>query len=157
MTQTSLAFRNLDADPRDPVEAWPIEAVRIALTRGSLTDWRRMLQSVIDDPWGPVARTIEYVLSYDRPYGTATLFEQGIARARAHAERDEKEAVATELKELLTTSGLTAREFADRLGTSASRMSTYLSGKVTPSASLMVRARRVASTNQPAAAPAPTN
>ncbi|MFD2862989.1 helix-turn-helix domain-containing protein [Salininema proteolyticum] len=34
-------------------------------------------------------------------------------------------------------------EFAERIGTSASRLSTYISGKVMPSAALMVRIRRV--------------
>ena len=34
-------------------------------------------------------------------------------------------------------------DFALRLGTSRSRLSTYMSGKVTPSAALMLRMRRV--------------
>lgn len=39
-------------------------------------------------------------------------------------------------------SGLTNAEFAALVGTSASRLSTYLSGKVTPSAALLVRIER---------------
>jgi transcriptional regulator with XRE-family HTH domain len=36
------------------------------------------------------------------------------------------------------------QDFAERTGTSRSRLSTYMSGKVMPSAALMVRMRRVA-------------
>jgi transcriptional regulator with XRE-family HTH domain len=43
---------------------------------------------------------------------------------------------------------LSQQDFALRLGTSRPRLSTYLSGKVTPSASLMVRMRRVATQAQ---------
>lgn len=144
MAPSRLAFRNVNSDPSDPVETWPIEAVRITLVRGTLTDWRRILSSVRDDPWGPVARNVEYVLSYDRPYGTAELFERAITRARTDAEQGERAEVAAQLNAAREHSGLTAREFATRMGTSASRMSTYLAGKVTPSASLMVRASRIA-------------
>lgn len=47
---------------------------------------------------------------------------------------------------LVAESGFTAAEFAARLGTSPSRLSTYLSGKVMPSAALLVRAEGVHST-----------
>lgn len=40
-------------------------------------------------------------------------------------------------------SGLSKSEFASRIGTSASRLSTYLSGSVTPSASLLLRMQTV--------------
>ncbi len=36
-------------------------------------------------------------------------------------------------------SGLTNAQFAELIGTSASRLSTYLSGQVTPSAAMLVR------------------
>ena len=39
---------------------------------------------------------------------------------------------------------LDKQDFAERIGTSRSRLSTYMSGKVVPSATLMVRMRRVA-------------
>ncbi|MGH3781990.1 MAG: helix-turn-helix domain-containing protein [Pseudonocardiaceae bacterium] len=52
--------------------------------------------------------------------------------------------LAREVRSLVTSSGLTAAQFAEQLGTSASRLSTYSSGKVSPSAALMVRMRRVA-------------
>jgi transcriptional regulator with XRE-family HTH domain len=41
-------------------------------------------------------------------------------------------------------SGLSRAAFASRIGTSASRLSTYSSGKVIPSATLLLRIRRLA-------------
>jgi hypothetical protein len=144
MPGSRLRFRNIEANPDDPVESWPIEGIHTALSRGTLIDWRRIIDAVRRDPWGQVARDVEYVLSYDRPYGTAEAFERAIANLRSAAERRDKEEVAHRLATTLRQSGLTRRQFADRLGTSTSRLSTYLSGKVTPSAALLVRAERLA-------------
>jgi DNA-binding transcriptional regulator YiaG len=67
-----------------------------------------------------------------------------IERAREEAEKSEREAVANEIDGLVRESGLSRTEFASRIGTSASRLSTYVTGKVTPSAALLVRMRLVA-------------
>ena len=45
--------------------------------------------------------------------------------------------MAAEVTQLLAASGLTRAEFASAIGTSTSRLSTYLNGKVTPSAGLL--------------------
>lgn len=140
-----MRFRNVEVDERAPVETWPSEAIQAALERGSLVAWRRLAAAIQADPWGPVARAVEEVLGYSRPYGVADAMERVVADARALARVAEREAVASELGGLLRASGLRREEFASRLGTSASRLSTYLSGKVLPSAALLVRARRVAS------------
>jgi len=70
--------------------------------------------------------------------------ERVIAAARETAEGEEREAVAAEVEELIRKSGLSRGEFAAVIGTSASRLSTYATGKVTPSAALLVRMRRAA-------------
>ena len=141
---TTLAFRNVDVSPTDPVSAWPLEAIQTALERGGLGDWRRLAATIQADPWGPVARRIEEVLAYSRPYGVAPAFERAIGQSRAAAEAAEREAVAGEVREMVDRAGLSQAEFASRIGTSASRLSTYVSGKVTPSAALLLRMRRVA-------------
>lgn len=147
---TGLAFRNLDASPDDPVETWPFEGIVAAVERGFLPDWRRLARAIAADPWGPVAQSVQEAVSLSHPYGTTELFEAVIARARRDAAEDERQEVAAEVARLLATSGLSRRTFAERIGTSASRLSTYLSGKVTPSASLLVRMRRVAAGQRPA-------
>lgn len=139
-----LRFRNVDADPAAPVEEWPFEGVVAALERGTITDWRRISSSIRRDAWGPVAREVEAALAADRPYGVAELFEGILARARRDADLSEREEAAREVRELVRRSGLAQGELAARAGTSASRMSTYCSGRVTPSLSLYVRMRRVA-------------
>jgi transcriptional regulator with XRE-family HTH domain len=68
--------------------------------------------------------------------------ERVIARAREEAEAAERNAVAAEIDQLIRSSGLSRAEFASRIGTSTSRLSTYVTGKVTPSAALLVRMRR---------------
>lgn len=138
------AFRNVDGSPADPVSGWPQEAIQTALERGNLSEWRRLAAAIRAEPWGPVARRVEEVLTYSRPYGVAPVFERVIRQSREAAEAAEREAVAAEIRGLVAKSGLSQAEFASRLGTSASRLSTYASGKVTPSAALLLRMRRVA-------------
>lgn len=141
---TDLVFRNVDASPDDPVAEWPIEGIQAALERGSLIYWRRLAGAIQAEPWGRVARRVEKVLAYSRPYGVANLMERVIADAREAAEANERRAVAAEISCLVAESGLSQADFASQIGTSASRLSTYVNGKVTPSASLLVRMRGVA-------------
>jgi DNA-binding transcriptional regulator YiaG len=136
---TEFAFRNVDVSPESPVEEWPLEAIQTALERGSLPEWRRLAAAIRNQPWGGVARNVEEVLGYSRPYGVAAAMKRVIERARRDAETAERTAVADEVKRLIEASGLSRREFASRIGTSVSRLSTYATGKVVPSAALLVR------------------
>lgn len=138
----SLRFRNVDADVSDPVESWPTEALQTALERGGLAIRRRIASAIRREPWGAVARTVEEILSHSRPYGVAELFDIVIAQARADAEQRAVEEVAARIRELAARSSIA--ELARRTGTSRSRMSTYASGKVTPSAAMMLRIERAA-------------
>jgi DNA-binding transcriptional regulator YiaG len=141
---TALTFRNVDASPKDPVAEWPLEAIQTALERGGLSHWTRLASAIRAQPWGQVARRVEEVLTYSRPYGVTEAMERVISRAREEAEADERKAVAAEVNRLVRESGLSRTEFSSRIGTSASRLSTYATGKVTPSAALMVRMRNLA-------------
>jgi hypothetical protein len=143
MAGPDLLFRNVDASADDPVETWPSEALATALERGSLTHWRRIRRAIDRDPWGPLARGVEQIVAGGQPYGVGPGMQRAIASARTRWAVEEKRAVAAELVGLVAASGLTAAQFAERLGTSASRMSTYLSGRVMPGAALLVRARRI--------------
>lgn len=140
----ALAFRNLTITPDDPVTRWPTEAVHIALERGDLADWHRIVAELKRDPWGRTARQVEEVLSYARPYGIAEAMEAVLDRIRADVESGEREQVATEVRRAIARSGLSRAEFASRIATSTSRLSTYATGKVTPSATLMLRIQRLA-------------
>jgi DNA-binding transcriptional regulator YiaG len=76
--------------------------------------------------------------------GSPELLEGVVSRARKLAADSEREDVASEVRELGGRSGLSKQDFAERISTSRTRLSTYMSGKVVPSAALMVRMRRVA-------------
>lgn len=138
---TELTFRNVEADPAGPVDQWPTEAILTALERGGLTDWQKVAAEIRRHPWGEVARKVEEVLSHTRPYGVAELMEQCISDARDHVIDDERDAVAAEVRSLIAASGMTRAEFASRIGTSASRLSTYSTGRVVPTATMMLRMR----------------
>jgi DNA-binding transcriptional regulator YiaG len=140
---SALKFRNITASVNDPVETWPFEGILTAVERGTLPDWRRLSAAVRADPWGPVAQQILEAVEISRPYGTSDLLTTVIERARQDAADAERDEVAGEVRDLVNRSGLSRQDFAVRLGTSRPRLSTYMSGKVTPSASLMVRMRHV--------------
>jgi DNA-binding transcriptional regulator YiaG len=142
---SGLKFRNVNVSPDDPVEAWPFEGILAAVERGTLPDWRRLATAIREDPWGPVAQQVLEAVELSRPYGTTQLLEGVVDRARQLAADCERIEVATEVKSLVGESGLSQQDFAERIGTSRSRLSTYMSGKVVPAASLLVRMRRVAS------------
>ena len=147
---SALKFRNITASVNDPVETWPFEGILTAVERGTLPDWRRLADAIRADPWGPVAQQVLEAVELSRPYGTTELLTAVIEGARQDADHEERQQVAGEIRDLLSRSGLSQQEFALRLGTSRPRLSTYLSGKVTPSASLMLRMRRVAGLAQAA-------
>lgn len=141
---SALKFRNITASVDDPVGTWPFEGILAAVERGTLPDWRRLATAIRADPWGPVARQVLEAVGLSRPYGTSQLLTSVIDRARQEAADAEREQVAHEVRDLVARSGLSRQDFALRLGTSRPRLSTYMSGKVTPSAALMLRIRRVA-------------
>lgn len=150
----TLSFRNVDADPADRVETWPDEAIRIALERGGLGEWRQLASAIEADPWGPVARCIEAEVELDPPYGAGPLMAAVVARAREDAARRERSEVVAEIARLLAACGLSQAEFAARIGTSAPRLSTYLRGHVVPAATLLVRMRSAAAAASRSAPPA---
>lgn len=80
----------------------------------------------------------------------SALFRRRVARARDERAAAEREEVASLVREYAERSGLPREEFARRLGTSRTRLSTYCSGRVTPSAALLLRMSRVAAMSQDA-------
>lgn len=156
----TVSFRNVDVPPGTPVSRWPYEAVVTVIERGLLGDWALLTREIRQDPWGPVSRQVTDYLAYEQPSGVASLLERSIVAARAAAHTSERTEVAREVDGLVRRSGLTTAAFAERIGTSAPRLSTYRSGKVTPSAALLVRMRRLVarltgSPAEPAAGPDP--
>ncbi len=142
----TVTFRNVDAEPGDEVHTWPYEALVTVIDRGLVQDWQPVFAEIRRSPWGVVARRVERYLSYREPDRVGTLFRLAIDHARHRTERADKNEVAARVRAAVTRSGLPAGEFATLIGTSASRLSTYMNGTVTPSAALLVRIERLTQT-----------
>lgn len=128
----ALAFRNLKVTPADPVETWGVVGIQTALERGTLQDWHRIAMAA-KDPESEVAQEFEAAAKIsDRPAATWWV-RRKLEILRASPEKK----VTLKLKRYVIESGLTQSQFAELLGTSGSRLSTYLSGKVAPSAVIM--------------------
>lgn len=140
----SVRFRNVDASPTDDVRTWPYEVLVSVIDRGLVSDWRPIFAELRRAPWGKVARRVEHYLSYRRPDGASALFALAIERARADSEEADRAEVAARIRSAVTASGLSDAMFARLVGTSPSRLSTYLSGKVAPSSAMLVRIERMA-------------
>ncbi|HWJ08074.1 MAG TPA: helix-turn-helix transcriptional regulator, partial [Nocardioides sp.] len=63
---------------------------------------------------------------------------------RSEVEDRDRQSVAAEIRRLIASTNCTQGQFARRVGTSASRISTYATGAVTPGASMFLRIRRTA-------------
>ena len=142
----TVTFRNVDASPTDDVRTWPYEAIVIVLERGLVADWQPLIDEVRVRPHGDVARALESYVSYTEPSGITRLCELVIASARTDLDARDRREVADRVQRAIALSGVSAREFAATLGTSASRLSTYANGKVVPSAALLMRMEREAAT-----------
>lgn len=130
-----LRFRNIDADPTDPVELWGVEGMLTALERGTIEHWRRMTEAA-RFPRSRAAEELEEALELaDRPLAVWWVRERLRQLRQTPAE-----VVAERIRLRLMESGMSRADFASSIGTSPSRLSTYLSAKVTPSAAVLVRA-----------------
>jgi len=146
----TLRFRNVDASPTDDVRTWPYEALVTAIERGLVADWQPIFSEIRRAPWGDLARQVErYARHQSDDDAAAHLFALAVDRARARAEADDRADVAARIRDAIGRSGLTGVRFAELVGTSASRLSTYASGKVTPSAAMLLRIERFSGATAP--------
>lgn len=133
---SALEFRNINPDPSDPVESWPFEGIVTAIDRGYLSDWRRMLAHARLYPESQFTDDLREAIAVADDRRAADYLA-------ACLDSDATTHCARELTRYIEASRLGRRRFAELLGTSRSRLSTYESGKVRPSAELLERARRI--------------
>jgi len=135
------------ADVESSREASPIvsvEDLHDALDHGTITEWRDHLSMLAQRPWGPYATSLVTIAGRSERTYALTGMMAAIARCRESYKDREREQVADEIRNLVAVSGLSQREFAARIGTSPSRLSSYVKGTVTPSATVVLRIQRVA-------------
>ena len=126
-----------------PVEFWATATIRSALQSGDIATWKRIAAALKRDQYGRTARQVEEVLDGTRPSGIAKALWEVLERARAHLEANERAEVARHVRLLMDRSGLAQPEFASRIGVAPDDLAAYLDGTASPSASLMIRMRRL--------------
>ena len=129
--------------PDQPVEFWSTAAIRSALQGGDIDTWKSIAAALKRDPYGRTARQVEEVLEGTRPYGIAKALWEVLERARTHLEANERAEVARHVRLLIDRSGLDQVEFASRIGVAPEDLAGYLDGSTSPTASLMIRIRRL--------------
>lgn len=135
--------RRPEGDHDQPVEFWPTAAIRSALQSGDIDIWKRIAAALKRDPYGRTARQVEEILEGTRPYGISKALWEVLERARTHLEANERAEVARHVRLLIDRSGLNQEEFASRVGVAPEDLAAYLDGTTSPSASLMIRIRRL--------------
>lgn len=135
----SVSFRNVDVDRNAPLEEWPVEALEILIDRGSLSDWRRLATVLAEDPWGPLARTVDGIIADDDHYGVDRIFDEVIRRARGRATLVGRRRYAERLRTLRRSTGMSMRQLAALAGTSAARISDYENARVAPTTDVLAR------------------
>lgn len=137
-----LVLTDVDPSRPGPLLRTP-EEVGWTWDNGGLRAWRAQVAVIASNPWAPYGNELkELTLAAGKP-APAHALDEAVKVYRSRFERRERELVAREIRQLVAMSGLSQREFAAMAGTSASRLSTYVNGLVTPSATMMVRIRRV--------------
>jgi hypothetical protein len=134
----SLKFRNINASPNDPVDTWGSEGILTALERGTLFHWMRIIDAASRNK--KVAKELHEALKLSENEIIISWVREKLERKKWQ----ETQRVSHQLKLAVLESGLTQKEFALRLGTSPSRLSTYLSAQVSPRAELLEKAKQLA-------------
>lgn len=139
-----LLFRNIDVAESDAVTTWGFEGILTAVDRGGLPQWRRIGAAVREDPWGKVATELVEVLQVAEDSGAVAILQKALADAR----KSDKQLLGEKFRNLLQEIGMTQAEAAAFLGTSRTRVNSYCSGTVTPSAVVVERLGRKAAAHR---------
>lgn len=138
-----LLMDGVDKTHPAPMPATAADLRRVVEKRG-VGVWRAILANIAANPFGPDAGVLAD-FAHDAGLEDAARAIEACARvSRRRFEEAERLEVAHEIRDLVAISGLSQRRFARYIGTSGPRLSTYVNGLVTPSATMMVRMRRCA-------------
>jgi|SRR4051794_32783745 DNA-binding transcriptional regulator YiaG len=139
----TVSFRNVEVDDAAPLRAWPAEAIEILVDRGRLSDWQRLAAALAEDPWGPLSRIVEEVVSVDSHYGVDQIMKRLLERERERSTLAGRRCYAERLRSMRQSAGLSMRELAAAAGTSAARISDYENARVAPTTDVLARLESV--------------
>ena len=137
----ALLLEGVDLDLSLPVIRTEAELLGV-IDHGSVLEWRHHFAMIAASPWSPYPGHLAKLAQQAARPEVAAVVDRFTDVCRDHHKEREREQVAGEVRRLVAVSGATQRRFAHWVGTSPSRLSTYISGTVTPSASLMLRMER---------------
>lgn len=138
----NLVFEDIDPERSAGEPITSVAQLHALVDRGSIIQWRHQLGAIAASPWGPYAdQLLEIGRASDRPSALAAI-ASSIEQCQEWCRDRERDQVAREIRHLVAVSGSSQREFASRIGTSPSRLSTYVRGTVTPSAAMLLRIQR---------------
>lgn len=133
-----LRFRNIDATPDDPVASWGFEGVLAAIDRGFPKDWKKLADAVVRDD--EVRAVFEAAAAAAESRSTVEVLRLMIAeRSRTPGER-----ALERLQVAYRMTCMTQGELANEIGTSRTRLNSYLNGRVTPPMDVLVAVERIA-------------
>ncbi|WP_436697602.1 helix-turn-helix domain-containing protein [Nocardioides sp. BYT-33-1] len=135
---THLLLRGDDQHSAPPPAASRADVLR-AFDDGDLPSWRRHVAAIAAEPWAGPGSDWMALLDPDRDAFALACLRAHVARAQRDAADRERGAVAKHIRRTIAEAGISQREFAQLIGTSQSRLSTYVSGAVMPSAAMLVR------------------
>lgn len=133
-----LRFRNIDATPDDPVEDWGFEGMLAAIDRGYARDWRKLVVAVAANP--RLSEVFDEARDAAESRSTVALLDVMLAEFS----RPPSERALDRLRDAFRGTRMTQAQLASRIGTSRTRLNSYLSGKVTPSMDVLVAVERIA-------------
>jgi hypothetical protein len=139
-----LLMVDIDHHVPAPLPGSP-EELRLIVERRGADTWRRILANIAANPWGLEGTHLVDLARAADLAGPAQAIERCRTVCRQRIAEAERAAVAREIRRLVAVSCCTQRQFAQYLGTSAPRLSSYVTGSVTPSAAMMLRINRQSS------------
>jgi DNA-binding XRE family transcriptional regulator len=145
----SAPVRHVDVDLSTSPDEWPFEAIHATLDRGTLSDWRRLAAAIRLRPWGPCARAVEQIASWGELGGLDGLFVRLIDAARTSVDDEARIVCGRRIRATRQALGMTLRQLAAELGTSAPRLSSYEQGRVAPTAVVLGRLDHLAAHLRP--------
>ncbi len=132
-----LRFRNIDATPDDPVDQWGFEGMLAAIDRGYARDWRKLVMAVAADP--ALREEFDEARAAAESRSTVALLDEMLAQAT----RSPSEIALDRLRDSFHGTRMTQGELAGLVGTSRTRLNSYLTGRVTPSMDIPIAVEQV--------------
>ncbi|WP_436699585.1 helix-turn-helix domain-containing protein [Nocardioides sp. BYT-33-1] len=142
--EAAIRLLSVGSAAAEPPVILTLEDLLTVFRTGGALEWRALVAANRAAPWSGSAEDHLALLDPAVHVAETRSLRAVSQTVRRWAEDDERSAIAAHIRNAIAETGLTQREFAALVGTSSSRLSTYATGTVTPSAAMMLRINRLA-------------